>query len=741
MSQAATPGPARRSARLSSVARSVASQSVVSVSIPAKDTPARKRGALPKLKSRQSTAYGASGRIGAAQELSVPQTGFSEAFDTQRGAAIARNSEERSVSGRNGRAAGRTPTSDREVDTPSQVEYESEDPPSEEEEEEDEEEEDEEDESANTSKSFGMGHEAGMLRQPTPRRQAPLASTRPRAVTPRAVANGPRRPLENPIDRDHQESERRVPPVQPVAGGDASRFPLIRSAQEPRTGGLTPRVPSVRSAQVPAAGGTTPRITAIRSGLESAAGSAVPRIPPARPIQVANGGATAPRRSPPRVVPEPRVEPEGGPQVRLGSENKGWPWYYYLLAALTALSALALALLASHPSPSTITDGLSDSWKNFANRFTPSISSSARSPVDHSGIKARVDDLELTLKDVQRFLHSLGDEVPEYVVVSRSPSGTMNVAKGFWDAVISRIRKEGPSIEWDTFVERNQEQLDRALGKESTIIREDLLKTLESNFNDISADFDKKLASHTKVLLESANKAATKEARKVAVEHARLRSLALSNLISNVELHFNKINYAAPGLGAGIITGITSPTYTPKIGMAKRVLQRFLSRKHYSPAIALQKWDEPGECWCAAPDEAETGKAQLGIQLAEPILPTQLTIEHLPRSSAPGNDIKSAPQNVELWIESNDPAVERFEMDGEQCEPGPAGWQCLGKVRYDINGANHVQTFLLDGAAQTPVDKVMLRVTSNHGADHTCIYRVRLYGNGLSPVSESGASQ
>ena len=49
------------------------------------------------------------------------------------------------------------------------------------------------------------------------------------------------------------------------------------------------------------------------------------------------------------------------------------------------------------------------------------------------------------------------------------------------------------------------------------------------------------------------------------------------------------------------------------------------------------------------------------------------------------------------------------------------------------------QTFVLDGQVQTPVDKVMVRVTSNHGADHTCLYRVRVSGEGLRPVDDTAA--
>ncbi|KAJ4352444.1 uncharacterized protein N0V89_007792 [Didymosphaeria variabile] len=723
----------RRSTRVTSAARSIASQSVTSAVVVTQDTPNRGPGrprALPKVKSRQSTAYGASGRIGAAQELTVPQTGFAEAFQTQRGAAIARNSEEHDA---RSSPAGRTSSRRSERGTPSQMDYESEDPPSEEEESDD-----EEDISAETSKSFGMNHEAGMLRGPTPSTQTPKT---PAAVASSSVAGSSARSL---TKRTRWEPEHRLP----TAAGVTPRNPIVRPAEDSAAGRPTPRIPAAKPVQA----GVTPRAPLARPDQGSRTGGFTPRVPTERPVpatgasvyraplrtaQAANGGPVVPRVSPlraaPRPVVEPEVEPEAEPSITLLDRIKSFPWHYFAIAALVALLAFTVGLAAKSSSSYTLPSQFSDGWKSFTGRFTPSTWIPTTSS-DNSGLKSRINDVELTLKDIQSFVHSLGKEVPDYVVVSRSPSGTMNVPKQFWDAIISRIRKEGPSIEWDTFVQNNQEKLQGAIGTEAAVLRKDLFKAIDSNFNEIATDFDKKLKAHTNILLKDAEKVAAKEAKKVAVEHARLRSMALSNLIANIELQHGKANYFSTGLGANIISGITSPTLVPNTATFQRFLHRIISPKNNPPLTALQTWDEPGDCWCAAPDDSHTGKAQLGIQLGEPILPTQLTIEHLPRSSAPSEDIGSAPQNVELWVQSSEPALVRFAFDGDRCEDGPDGWQCLGKVRYDRNGANHVQTFLLDGQAQTPVTKAMLRVTSNWGADHTCLYRVRLHGEGLRVV-------
>lgn len=747
----------RRSTRLGSTARSMASQSAASAIVVNQDTPQRGPGrprALPKVKSRQSTAYGASGRIGAAQELTVPVTGFADAFESQRGAAIARTSQDR-----NERSSPAAPTSSRgsERGTPSQMEYESEDPPSEDESEDDEE------ISAETSKSYNL--ESRMLRGPTPTAQTParregtatpgsaVASSYAvtSSVTTRTIRTEPdrRNSPARPINALLAESSTRSPIREPAVGAATSRFPLARPGQESAQSGPSPRAPAMSSVQ---ASGSTPRAPLARPELGSRFRDFTPRVPtdrpaaapigagsrvpPLRPVQAANGGLVANRPIPQRAAPaQDQAQADAAPELTILDKIKGFPWYYFAIAALIALLAFAGGLAARGPSSFTFPNQFSDGWTGFTGRFNPSSWIPTMS-ANNSGGKTRAGDLEMTLKDIQSYINSLGDEVPDYVVVSRSPSGTINVPKQFWDAIISRIRKEGPSIEWDTFVEHNQEKLRDAIGTEAAVIRRDLLAAIDSNFKAIATDFDKKLEAHTRILLKDAETIASKTAKKVAVEHARLRSMALSNLIANIELQYGKANYFSTGLGARPIQGITSPTLSPEAAFWRNVYHRLVAPDVNPPLTALQRWDEPGDCWCAAPDESQSGKAQLGIELGEPIYPTQLTIEHLPRTSAPSEDVRSAPQNIELWIESDDPVVERFAFDGERCEDGPEGWQCLGKVRYDRNGANHVQTFLLDGEAQQPVKKVMLRVTSNWGADHTCLYRVRLHGKGLRPVPE-----
>ncbi|KAJ5457834.1 hypothetical protein N7475_009222 [Penicillium sp. IBT 31633x] len=56
----------------------------------------------------------------------------------------------------------------------------------------------------------------------------------------------------------------------------------------------------------------------------------------------------------------------------------------------------------------------------------------------------------------------------------------------------------------------------------------------------------------------------------------------------------------------------------------------------------------------------------------------------------------------------------------------------IGKVEYDLHSPDYVQAFKLNTIVDVStirVDKVVFRVTSNWGANHTCIYRLKLHGH------------
>ena len=634
MSQAASAqgGPARRSARLSSVARSVGSQSVVTATPGASATPGRRRGPLAKVKARQSTAYGASGRLGEAEELTVPVTGFVQAFQSQRVAAVSRADEPLMSGGLNG--ARRTPTPDQDAAPSSPRAYESEDPPSDE---------DLDDSGANTSKSFGMMREAGMLRPP------------PSVRVSRTV------------------SSVRIPPVVPVP---------LQQEHLPR-------------ARIPQA-------------------AAVPRV------------GAAPRR----LSPQRRVDDDS----LIGSK---FEWRRFLLFGLPVIVMLFLYMLTSNPAVRT---RVASGFHNTAEWISP-----PASDADQAHLRGLISKQASSLKDIQDGLYSLRKELPAEFAATPNQDGSWAMNDGFWNALINKLQTNGPSPDWDEFLRKNEANVQQMYkdgiswqqNQGTVILRDELLAAMNSSWMNLSSDVDKKVAELTQSLVKEASKVAAKEAKKVTIEEGRLHSLALTGLLTNIELRLRKVNYFSPGLGAKIITSITSATFVDNPAILARLSRRLmLLPERRPPAAALDNWEEPGDCWCSAPDDSKKGKAQLGIQLSAPMFPTQFTVEHIPMAMVPQENISNAPRQLEIWVKSSEPSIPRFGLGQVQYEAGPPGWVCLGKAHYDIRGANHVQTFLLDAESPTPVNQVMVRVTNNWGADHTCIYRVRLHGKDTLPSHE-----
>jgi hypothetical protein len=637
MSQAASAqgGPTRRSVRLSSVARSVGSQSVVTATPGASITPSRRRGPLAKVKARQSTAYGASGRLGEAEELTVPVTGFVQAFQSQRVAAVSRADEPLMSGAFNGAAAQNSPTPDRDAATPSPSAYESEDPPSDE---------DEDDSGANTSKSFGMLREAGMLRPP------------PSLGHPRS--------------------------------GDATKAPTFKP--------VLPQLQGVTRARAPQA-------------------AAAP------PVAVAPRRLSLRRRS---------VDDD------FDDFKPGWK-KYLLLGLLPILVAMGFYMLSGGPA---VKIQLASGLNHIADWISP-----PSSDADQAHLRGLLNKQALSLKDVQAALYSLRKELPAEFAATPNQDGSWAMNDGFWKALISKLQTDGPSPDWEEFLRKNEanvqkmyeEGLSWQQNQGTVILRDELFAAMNSSWSNMSSDVDKKVAELTQSLVKEASKVAAKEAKKVTIEEGRLHSLALTGLLTNIELRLRKVNYFSPGLGAKVISSITSATFVDNPAVLARLGRRLMfSPERRPPAAALDGWEEPGDCWCSAPDDTKKGKAQLGVQLTTPIFPTQFTVEHVPMAMVPQENVSNAPRQLEVWVRSDEPAIPRFGLDNTRCEAGPPGWICLGKAHYDIRGANHIQTFLLDAESQTAVDQVMVRVTNNWGADHTCIYRVRLHGKDSLPSHE-----
>ena len=206
-----------------------------------------------------------------------------------------------------------------------------------------------------------------------------------------------------------------------------------------------------------------------------------------------------------------------------------------------------------------------------------------------------------------------------------------------------------------------------------------------------------------------------------------------------------QVNFFAPSNGAIIDPTRTTPTKGSSSSFPKTFLLRVLQMRQMiskGPLTALEPWHDVGDCWCAASGK-QGDLVRLHVTTNELIYPTELVIEHFPAAGTrvPG----TIPNELELWADVS--ATHQTKQKGTDSSMsdevnalGP-GYGRLGTMKYVVrSGINHVQSFRLEANRQGLVlsaKKFVLRVTSSYGADHVCLYRVRLHG---VPVNGSDAS-
>ncbi|KAF2860857.1 hypothetical protein K470DRAFT_264064 [Piedraia hortae CBS 480.64] len=182
-------------------------------------------------------------------------------------------------------------------------------------------------------------------------------------------------------------------------------------------------------------------------------------------------------------------------------------------------------------------------------------------------------------------------------------------------------------------------------------------------------------------------------------------------------------NFFSPALGAHVDIGKTSrPLDTIR------------------PIAALQRWDEPGECWCAQHTKNSGTMIQLSIILGVKIHPEEVIVEHIPATAA--MNPLSAPRHLEFWVETTPEMTEEIDdaadarmalEDVQKCisQPPTPLHVCAGTGFYNINAYNWVQRFPLHldrDVAPSGFSKIVVRATTNWGAPHTCFYRLRMKG-------------
>jgi hypothetical protein len=334
---------------------------------------------------------------------------------------------------------------------------------------------------------------------------------------------------------------------------------------------------------------------------------------------------------------------------------------------------------------------------------------------------------------------------------------------------------------WEKWVHKNQQKVAEILGplgnqqlpenvdklaKQGLVSKDFFLRHLKSEFathrREIKAEvmerenaLDAKIRATLKQVKEEwpAAEVNANELKKV-VDHAIHKAIGKAGLgaMANGKIHANwdaelkhQVNFFGIGSGARINARHSSPTFNPPVGgkVGSKEWRRSIADKEASPAIAaLVKWDDDGECWCGAIALDRHGRpagTSLAVQLGHTIIPQNVVVEHI----VPGATLDGAarPKDIEVWayIEEYNQRkrVEDFSSahfpEGDKPPPPYDGFVKVGQFTYEtseVHDGVHVHRLSPElGSLNAVTDGVIVRAVTNYGAkDHTCFYRVRLYG-------------
>ncbi|KAK9154469.1 hypothetical protein Sjap_001949 [Stephania japonica] len=285
----------------------------------------------------------------------------------------------------------------------------------------------------------------------------------------------------------------------------------------------------------------------------------------------------------------------------------------------------------------------------------------------------------------------------------------------------------------DRKIENEVGGLRRELAKtvaEKSSFLEDVLKKLEVRVDGLDKSLNELRASdfltksELETFLDELKKSRSAEEREKDWSLDDIRAIARTIVEREVEKHaadgLGKVDYAVASAGGKIVAHSES-ILCPSSGFSyfrKSCFNRVLKE---SFRMLQPSFGEPGMCF---PFKGDNGFVV--IMLRSAIIPEALTLEHVAKSVA--YDQSSAPKHCRIsgWYVGNGPS------------PANEGGMkfLLGELTYDLERSN-AQTFELYSTDSGIVNMVRLDFTSNHGAPHTCIYRIRVHGREPDSVAVS----
>ncbi|KAK4173128.1 hypothetical protein QBC36DRAFT_336445 [Triangularia setosa] len=376
----------------------------------------------------------------------------------------------------------------------------------------------------------------------------------------------------------------------------------------------------------------------------------------------------------------------------------------------------------------------------------------------------------------KEFWEAILDRVKHEPSILKLKNG--KISEDHWDAIRSRIKSAGLDQSFEDWFEKNKHRISSLFSGHpitkpvtseretyhDTVTRDQYVENLKQQVSKSRQDFERELEGLRKelhgLIEEQRHKTgglSKKEVQKLVKDivdkelgSSVLRPGKNSPVAAVNDMLSRHVNWFSFGNGAQIDVSITSPTYRldrPAMGtvawfktMTKK--PQFLHDSFHATSL----WTDSGHCWCAgifAGKNKEKLPADIGISVAGLIIPKYVVVENINPGAT--TDPGSMPEDIEVWAKFEN-KVKNAQMqkwmnthfpDAAE-NPRNAGqlredFVQIGKFTYEyhlIDNGVFIHKLSDDLVAlDAVVETVLIRAVTNNGSqDHTCFYRLRLYG-------------
>ncbi|KAK2053454.1 spindle pole body-associated protein sad1 [Colletotrichum caudatum] len=311
-----------------------------------------------------------------------------------------------------------------------------------------------------------------------------------------------------------------------------------------------------------------------------------------------------------------------------------------------------------------------------------------------------------------------------------------------------------------------KDRFKNADAKDVVVTRNDFIRHLKSEFaahrNEVKAEaleLQKKLEHYVSNAIKSVSEqtppAGVSRAEMIqvvdgmirqAIANAGLEALAQGKIGATWDRELRRqVNFLGRLTGVTIDPDTTTPDYKPHIS-GKIWSPPWLKLTKRAPAppppasATLWNWEDEGDCWCGQVSVDKESGVELGVSvgylLAHQIIPQHVVVEHILPGATLDPDARPKQIDVLAYFEELNTRNRVMDFSAAHLPFSPTslkdGWVRIGQFTYEssdaLNGVyvHKLSPELVSLGAVT--DHVVLRAVSNYGSDHTCLYRVRLYG-------------